>query len=203
MEMAENARKISPVRRRGRPPKRLRGEATPDRLLSAAAEAFAEHGFGGVTLGDIAARAGVTTGAIYNHFAGKEDLLVAAARAALAGISPGAPRSENPAEEATRATRAFLAPQSQQMRRLLVELHLAATRSPALASLLAHWHREQAAEYLAQAPAAAGDAAAVVKTFFLLLMGLTHLESLSGIAAPQADLESLAGRLAASLFAAP
>lgn len=201
--MPENARKISTVRRRGRPPKRLRGRATPERLLSAAAEAFAEHGFGGATLADIAARAGVTTGAIYNHFAGKEDLLVAAARATLEGIPPRAPRAGNPAEGARRAARAFLAPQSQQMRRLLVELHLAATRSPALAALLARWHQERAAEILARAPSGAGDPAAVVKTFFLLLMGLTHLESLNGIPAPQADVESLAGQLAATLFAEP
>jgi AcrR family transcriptional regulator len=199
----ENARKIPHVRRRGRPPKRLRGRATPERLLSAAAEAFAQHGFGGATLADIADRAGVTTGAIYNHFAGKEDLLVAAARAALEGISPGVPRDEDPTEQARRAAKAFLAPQSQQMRRLLVELHLAATRSPALAALLARWHQERAAEIRARAPSGAGDPAAVVKTFFLLLMGLTHLESLSGIPAPQADVESLAGRLAAALFAEP
>jgi AcrR family transcriptional regulator len=199
----ENARQIPDVRRRGRPPKRLRGRATPERLLSAAAEAFAEHGFGGATLADIAARAGVTTGAIYNHFAGKEDLLVVAARGVLEGLAPRVPRALDPAEEARGAAQAFLAPRSQQMRRLLVELHLAATRSPALAALLARWHRERAAELLARIPPGAGDPAAVVKTFFLLLMGLTHLESLSGIPAPHGDVESLAARLAAALFTEP
>jgi hypothetical protein len=72
-----------------------------------------------------------------------------------------------------------------------------------LAALLARWHQERAAELLPRAPAGASDPAAVVKTFFLLLMGLTHLESLGGIPAPHADVESLASRLAAALFTEP
>jgi AcrR family transcriptional regulator len=47
-------------------------------LLEAAIREFSEKGYERTTLAGIAARAGVTTGAIYNHFDGKLDLLVAA-----------------------------------------------------------------------------------------------------------------------------
>jgi AcrR family transcriptional regulator len=47
-------------------------------LLEAAIDEFSEKGYEQATLAGIAERAGVTTGAIYNHFGGKLDLLVAA-----------------------------------------------------------------------------------------------------------------------------
>ena len=42
--------------------------------MTAAAEAFAEAGFLGTSMADIFARAGVTKGALYFHFASKEEL---------------------------------------------------------------------------------------------------------------------------------
>jgi AcrR family transcriptional regulator len=50
---------------------------TRDRLLDAAAALFAETGFSGTSVAAIAKRAGVTTGAIYSNFAGKDDLFTA------------------------------------------------------------------------------------------------------------------------------
>lgn len=47
-------------------------------LLDAALAEFSEHGYEATTVAGIAARAGVTTGALYAHFEGKLDLLVAA-----------------------------------------------------------------------------------------------------------------------------
>jgi len=46
-----------------------------ERLLNAAAEAFAEHGYAGARVQQIAGRAGLTTGAMYNRFSGKSALL--------------------------------------------------------------------------------------------------------------------------------
>jgi AcrR family transcriptional regulator len=46
-------------------------------LLEAALAEFSEHGYEATTVAGIAARAGVTTGAVYAHFAGKLELLVA------------------------------------------------------------------------------------------------------------------------------
>lgn len=48
------------------------------RLLAAFTELLAEHGYGAVTIGALARRAGVSRGAFYEHFAGKEACLLAA-----------------------------------------------------------------------------------------------------------------------------
>ena len=53
---------------------------TRERLLRAAAAAFAERGYDGTRVADIAAAAGVSNGAMYAHFASKADLLVDALR---------------------------------------------------------------------------------------------------------------------------
>ncbi len=53
---------------------------TRGRLLQAAADVFAERGYDGTRVADIAAVAGVSNGALYAHFGSKADLLVAALR---------------------------------------------------------------------------------------------------------------------------
>lgn len=57
------------------------GDPTRDRLLTAAAEVFAEKGYDGAGVQEIARRAGFTTGAIYGRFRGKAQLLLAAMEA--------------------------------------------------------------------------------------------------------------------------
>ncbi len=52
--------------------------ATRDRILDAATSHFLEHWYDQVTLGAIAADAGVTQQTVINHFGSKEDLLAAA-----------------------------------------------------------------------------------------------------------------------------
>jgi AcrR family transcriptional regulator len=52
-------------------------ERTRSLLLDAAEEVFAEKGFTPASLDDIARAAGYTKGAIYKHFATKEDLFLA------------------------------------------------------------------------------------------------------------------------------
>ena len=47
------------------------------RLLAAAADLFAEHGIAGASVDAIAQRAGRTVGALYGHFASKDELLFA------------------------------------------------------------------------------------------------------------------------------
>ena len=51
---------------------------TETRLLAAAAEVFAERGYAGAGVAEIARRAGLTTGAIYSRYRGKAELLVRA-----------------------------------------------------------------------------------------------------------------------------
>jgi len=60
----------------------LRDPDAPDlireKLIAAAAEVFAEKGYDGAGVAEIARRAGYTTGAIYGRFSGKAELLVTA-----------------------------------------------------------------------------------------------------------------------------
>jgi AcrR family transcriptional regulator len=53
---------------------------TRQRLLRAAADVFAERGYDGTRVADIAAAAGVSNGALYAHFGSKAELLVGALR---------------------------------------------------------------------------------------------------------------------------
>lgn len=53
---------------------------TRERLLRAAADVFAERGYDGTRVAEIASAAGVSNGAMYAHFASKADLLVDALR---------------------------------------------------------------------------------------------------------------------------
>jgi AcrR family transcriptional regulator len=79
--------------------KQDRAVRTQRAVLVAAGEAFAENGFLGTSIADILERAQVTKGALYFHFASKEDLAVAliaaeeeaAARMAEEELSRSAP----------------------------------------------------------------------------------------------------------------
>jgi AcrR family transcriptional regulator len=53
--------------------------STPDRLLDAARDLFAEHGFAGTSVGDVEEAAGFTRrgGTVYKHFRSKEELFKA------------------------------------------------------------------------------------------------------------------------------
>ncbi len=76
------------------PPRR--GEHTADRILDEAEALFAEHGFAGTTLRDVAARVGIRNPSLYNHFDGKEALY----RAVLErGIGPALTSLEKHTEE--------------------------------------------------------------------------------------------------------
>ena len=63
----------------------LSAEDTRARLLAAAAAEFAEHGFQGARTARIAAAAGLSAGAMYNHFASKAELLAAVVECHAAG----------------------------------------------------------------------------------------------------------------------
>ncbi len=179
---------------RGRPSKvDDAGVATRERLLAAPASCVA-NGFDGATLGDIARRAGVSAPAIYNHFGGKVDLMVAAGRAALSRLSPN---KRGPRPTATQTVRDFMADEFAATRRLLAELHLASQRQPALASLLAEWHTAQADVWR---PKSGRDRDATVKMFFTVLLGLCQIESLPALTASKPAMTRQAETLAAVLF---
>lgn len=49
-----------------------------ERILAAASELFAHHGYHATSIRDVARAVGVTVGALYAHFSGKSEVLVAA-----------------------------------------------------------------------------------------------------------------------------
>ncbi|MFJ1662499.1 ScbR family autoregulator-binding transcription factor [Streptomyces anthocyanicus] len=55
-------------------PKQERARATRQRVLCAAGEVFAEYGYHGASVGQIMDRSHVTKGALYFHFASKEEM---------------------------------------------------------------------------------------------------------------------------------
>jgi AcrR family transcriptional regulator len=59
------------------PPRRRKGERTAERILDAAEALFAERGYAGATLRDVASRVGLRTPSLYNHFPNKDALYAA------------------------------------------------------------------------------------------------------------------------------
>ncbi|MHB9859052.1 TetR/AcrR family transcriptional regulator [Streptomyces sp. YIM S03343] len=59
------------------PPQQKRSRAAMERILHAAQTLIAERGTGGLTIADVAERAGVSVGTIYSRFSGKEALIAA------------------------------------------------------------------------------------------------------------------------------
>lgn len=68
----------------GEPKWRRRKEARPAEIVAAALEVFSEKGFAAARLDDIAARAGVSKGALYLYFETKQDLFRAVVRDSVA-----------------------------------------------------------------------------------------------------------------------
>jgi AcrR family transcriptional regulator len=65
---------LNPAARRSQ---QERSEATTTALVAAARELFAQDGLAATSVEAVCARAGVTKGALYHHFAGKRELFAA------------------------------------------------------------------------------------------------------------------------------
>ncbi len=191
----------APPKRRGRPPN-SDGEVTATRLLESAAAVCAEFGFDGATLGKVAARAGVTPAAIYNHFESREALLYRAGVRRLQQLTELIPPTAG-SDGARLIAEAYLRPEMQQTRRLLAELHLAGGRDERLAKLLASWHEAWATALAAVLPADDPAPKATAKALFLLLLGLCHADDLRALEAPAAQLAERVDRMVDVLVPRP
>jgi TetR/AcrR family transcriptional regulator len=83
-------------------------EATRQALLRAGAELFAERGFDGVPIEDVADRAGVNKALISYHFRGKRGLYVAILESAFAAIAERLKALEGAAPSAAATLHAYL-----------------------------------------------------------------------------------------------
>ena len=82
------------------PTRSPRAERTRQRILDAAGQCFAAHGFAKTTVEEIARAAGVSKALVYHHFRGKEDILEAVVERTLTEWSevsgePDLERAEN------------------------------------------------------------------------------------------------------------
>ncbi len=125
----------------GQPKFRRRPEARPAEILAAALEVFAERGFQGARLEEVAKRAGVSKGALYLYFETKADLFRAVV---VDAISPNIERvkavaaADLPLEQVVRMALPMLARQVVSDRRItgVVKLVIAESRNhPELASI--------------------------------------------------------------------
>ncbi|BBX02903.1 TetR family transcriptional regulator [Mycolicibacterium moriokaense] len=89
-----------------------RTEATTAALVHAARELFARDGYDATSLDAVAARAGVTKGAVYHHFAGKRQLFEAVfsreVERMIAPLTAAYNRKKDPWDAFKAATGAFL-----------------------------------------------------------------------------------------------
>jgi AcrR family transcriptional regulator len=112
---------------------------TRERLLAAAARVFELKGYEGATVALIAREAGVSSGAIYAHYANKAELLVDALRAhsqrVTASVLPPGTTADVPSVLATLANR--LGTREHEAAGLLVEALLSTRRDAELAQVLA------------------------------------------------------------------
>jgi AcrR family transcriptional regulator len=143
-----------------------RRQRTRDALLDAAAKVFAERGFQGASLDEIAATAGYTRGAIYKHFSDKEDLLHAVCMrlnerviADFDQITGDHDWRDVDVDEVTRRWRK-MTDQDAEFRVVMLEFQLLAYRNPKLrdrAREFARANRRDIADYLVARAEEAGE----------------------------------------------
>lgn len=167
------------------------------RLLAAATEVFAERGYAGARVADIAARAGVTTGAIYSRYRGKAELLAEAIEHATAHEFDALfsdHRFEGRMEDILRIAGSHLVERSQPDKRadrssapgMLLESFTAARHEPEVAALLRSRmdvRHERLAEIVESAKATGGidpeiDTEALVTFCHAIGLGFLLLEVL-------------------------
>jgi AcrR family transcriptional regulator len=147
-----------------------------DALVDAALDEFPEHGYEATTVAAIAARAGVTTGALYAHFASKLELLVAAI-----GLA-------SPSEYAATLARAYATPVAE-WEVFEEEIALAGERRLLLLDVIVHARRD---------PEVAATLRRGFEAYLAAMRGVTEDGVQAGIldpAVPPADLARLGAAL--------
>jgi AcrR family transcriptional regulator len=92
-----------------RPPKQRRSRESYERVLEAAHALLEENGFEGLTVQEVAARSGVSVGAIYERFGNKETLLRAVHARLMESMSKAGQAAGDPAAGADGAAAAIVA----------------------------------------------------------------------------------------------
>ncbi len=157
--------RLTPERRRQR---------TRDALLDAAIAVFAKRGFHGASLDEIAETAGFTRGAIYKHFADKDELLHAACArlndrviadfAAMPGADVPLERFQGVDVTAVAQEWRHVMAADAEFTAVMLEYQLYAIRNPdarAHARAFSHANRERIANYMRALMARTGERAPI------------------------------------------
>jgi TetR/AcrR family transcriptional repressor of uid operon len=174
--------------------------STRDRILAAAAEVFAERGYEGAAVSDIARRAGFTTGAIYGRFRDKAELLLEVVRGVLESQQEAAVVAAQGANGADMSKRfaelvgEFVDADRAASRALVLEAHVAARRDDTVGELLRTFQSERlealrqfVVDAQARGEVADGLDPTTVATLFLAIpLGIVLLDA-AGVDLPGAD----------------
>jgi AcrR family transcriptional regulator len=174
-----------------RPPKQTRDppRTTRSRILASAERLFADRGFAKVSMPLIAKASGITAGAIYKHFDGKEDLFFEVVQRAVQSI-PTPAAMDHPFDVATdlpRIVASYTAQQMKLLRELAVEVHSASAKHPRIRRLLRHSLTQRIAQMrdvIMEAQKTrrldpALDAELLATTVLVFVLGLMHLETVA------------------------
>ncbi|MFN8040848.1 MAG: TetR family transcriptional regulator [Acidimicrobiales bacterium] len=185
-----------------------RAEDTRQQVVDGAAEAFARHGYEGARVSDIAAVAGVSSGAMDNHFGSKADLLAAVVeRHACDQLDAWAEGDTSGGLLAMVQEHGAQLVEPQPGSALLVEVVAAARRHPEVLAILTH-EAGSREEVLAQAIAAgqevdevdpALDPHAVARFMFTVVLGAAVAQEAALPAVPADAWTTLLDRVIAAL----
>lgn len=169
-------------------------------LLRAAVSEFSEKGMSGARIDEIAARAGVTKGAIYTHFDGREDLLVHASRSAIRSLDlmRSATEAEDLPSFMDQTARRLLAPDAKPARMLISELYASAMRSDVIADLLAEWHAEFVKIVEEHVPPGAWSPQAVAVALNAQHVALSHFDIYQSMGIGEDEMVAIVTRLSAA-----
>ena len=133
---------------------------------------------------DVAERAGFTVGAIYKHFHGKPDLLLAVVAAALERIPLLQSAADARRGGVARIVGVYATPEADISRRLAREVHTAARHDARMRKLLDAFNRRARAALTQRIATAAqlrpvGSAAITADILLALVLGLAHIDTLA------------------------
>ena len=183
---------------------------TREQLLASAAKVFAEQGYAGARVSEIARDAGLTTGAIYAHYATKADLLCEAIRchgaAPLAGLAETGTLDGSVGDTLREIGRLF-AHRPDRDGALLMEAAVAARRDREVAKLIREnvTDEEEMIAALLRSAQKSGDIDptippdATARLCMTLAMGSLVVTALGLPPADEADWSSLINRLVAAM----
>jgi AcrR family transcriptional regulator len=187
---------------------------TRAQLIDAAATVFARRGYVAASLDEVAEEAGLTKGAVYSNFAGKEDLFQAVIEdrlnAPMKDIAQIIDTSTGTTEEQAMAgARAFVGvvEQEREVFLLALEMNIHVARNPELKHAFAERYREQmaeVAEIITQHADSSGDALPLpADQMAIAVQALSQGIALHALVDPGSVPDDLLGRVYALLFRRP